>query len=140
MFGRHHNPQCARERLPREPPRAGNPRKLCDADMGRVLRGPILPRELASGRRVVAENGAFVALEPFAARFPFETWLLPKVHARAFETLSDSDRAALAGILKDVLGRMYRMLDDPAFNYYIHTAPRRESAGACHWHRGVTPT
>src|SRR5712691_5067294 len=48
---------------------------------GECLFCEILRRELASGRRVVADNGAFVALEPFAARFPFETWLLPKVHA-----------------------------------------------------------
>src|SRR2546427_11882078 len=93
---------------------------------GECLFCEILRRELASGRRVVAENGGFVALEPYAARFPFETWLLPKVHARAFDTLSDADRGGLARILKDVLGRMYRMLDDPSFNYYIHTAPVRE--------------
>ena len=99
----------------------------------------ILRRELASRRRVVAENGGFVALEPYAARFPFETWLLPKVHARAFETLSDADRAALAAILKDVLGRMDRMLDDPSFNYYIHTAPVREPEGTFHWHLEITP-
>ena len=92
---------------------------------GECLFCEILGRELASGRRVIAENGGFVALEPYAARFPFETWLLPKVHARAFETLSDADRAALTAILKDVLGRMDRMLDDPSFNYYIHAAPVR---------------
>src|SRR5256712_3361188 len=106
---------------------------------GECLYCEILRRELALGRRVVAENRAFVALEPFAARFPFETWILPKVHARAFETLSDTDGSAFATILKDVLGRMYRLLDDPSFNYYIHTAPLRESEGTFHWHLQITP-
>src|SRR5947209_6000017 len=106
---------------------------------GECLYCEILRRELALGRRVVAENRAFVALEPFAARFPFETWILPKVHARAFETLSDTDGSAFATILKDVLGRMYRLLDDPSFNYYIHTAPLRESEGTFHWHLEITP-
>src|SRR5881628_406848 len=106
---------------------------------GECLYCEILRRELALGRRVVAENRAFVALEPYAARFPFETWLLPKVHARAFETLSDADRGALARILKDVLGRMDRALDDPSFNYYIHTAPVREPEGTFHWHLEITP-
>jgi len=106
---------------------------------GECLFCEILRRELSVGRRVVAENGAFVALEPFAARFPFETWILPKVHARAFETLSDPDRGALARILKDILGRMARMLDDPSFNYYIHTAPVREPEGTYHWHLEITP-
>src|SRR5881409_1420184 len=40
MFGRHHNPQYARERLPLEGPRAGTPQGLRDAHLGRVLRGP----------------------------------------------------------------------------------------------------
>jgi len=106
---------------------------------GECLFREILRRELGSGRRVVPENGAFVALEPYAARFPFETWLLPKVHARAFETLSDADRGALARILKDVLGRMDRAFDDPSFTYYIHTAPVREPEGTFHWHLEITP-
>ena len=106
---------------------------------GECLYCEILRRELASQRRVVAENGAFVALEPFAARFPFETWIIPKVHARAFEMLSDSDGGPFARILKDVLGRMYRLLDDPSFNYYIHTAPVRDVEGTYHWHLEITP-
>src|SRR5256886_10447739 len=40
MFGRHHNPQNARERLPLDGPRAGNPQGLRDVHLGRVLRGP----------------------------------------------------------------------------------------------------
>jgi UDPglucose--hexose-1-phosphate uridylyltransferase len=106
---------------------------------GECLYCEILRRERAASRRVVAENEAFVALEPFAARFPFETWILPKVHARAFETLSDRDRGALARMLKDILGRMYRLLDDPAFNFYIHTAAPREPERTYHWHLEITP-
>ena len=34
---------------------------------------------------------------------------------------------------------MYRMLDDPSFNYYIHTAPVREPEGTFHWHLEITP-
>src|SRR5207249_4509658 len=127
------------DRVPPDSRREGGQRAHADQREGECLFCEILRRELASGRRVVAENGVFVALEPYTARFPFETWLLPKVHARAFETLSDADRAALAAILKDVLGRMDRMLDDPSFNYYIHTAPVREPEGTFHWHLEITP-
>src|SRR5436309_132045 len=41
MFGRPHNPQYARERLPLEGPRAGNPQGLREVDIGRVLRGAV---------------------------------------------------------------------------------------------------
>jgi len=53
--------------------------------------------------------------------------------------LSDSDHGAFARILKDVLGRMDRLLDDPSFNYYIHTAPVRDVEGTYHWHLEITP-
>jgi len=48
-------------------------------------------------------------------------------------------RGALARILKGVLGRMDRVLDDPSFNYYIHTAPVREPEGTFHLHLEITP-
>jgi UDPglucose--hexose-1-phosphate uridylyltransferase len=53
--------------------------------------------------------------------------------------VSDSDRRVLARSLKDVLGRLYRALDDPSFNYYIHTAPVREHEATYHWHLEITP-
>src|SRR5512139_1582859 len=40
----------------------------------------IIRQELASGRRVIHENADVVALAPYAPRFPFETWLLPRGH------------------------------------------------------------
>jgi len=106
---------------------------------GGCLYCEILRREHEIGRRIVVEDDSFVALEPFAARFPFETWILPKAHERTFESISDSERRALARSLKDVLGRLYRVLDDPSFNYYIHTAPVREHEATYHWHLEITP-
>jgi len=31
------------------------------------------------------------------------------------------------------------LLEDPSFNYYIHTAPIREVEGTYHWHLEITP-
>ena len=35
--------------------------------------------------RLVYENADFVVIEPYAPKFPFETWILPRRHARRFE-------------------------------------------------------
>ena len=40
----------------------------------------IIQQEQADRVRVIAENADFIALAPYAPRFPFETWLLPKRH------------------------------------------------------------
>jgi len=99
----------------------------------------IVETELEEEKRIVAENESFVALSPYAARFPFETWILPKAHEMAFEDITDAERAPLARMMKDVLGRLYQFLEDPPFNYFIHTAPCDRKETKYHWHLEITP-
>ena len=99
----------------------------------------VIETELEEEKRVVSENDMFVSISPFAARFPFETWILPKAHETAFEDITDEERTPLARMLKDVLGRLYHILDDPPFNYYIHTAPCDRKETRYHWHLEITP-
>ena len=40
----------------------------------------LIRQETETGTRVVAENDDFITLAPYAPRFPFETWILPKQH------------------------------------------------------------
>ncbi len=44
----------------------------------------IVRQESAEGSRVVAENVEFLCLTPYAPRFPFEMWIVPKRHASQF--------------------------------------------------------
>src|SRR5436190_2019147 len=44
-----------------------------------------------NGRRVVTMSERFLTVEPFAPRFPFETWILPRRHDDSFHTLSDDE-------------------------------------------------
>ncbi len=48
----------------------------------------IARQEVEAGIRVVAENDDFLTIAPYAPRFPFETWILPKQHESAFENSS----------------------------------------------------
>ena len=54
-----------------------------------------------------------VAFAPFAARFPFETWILPRRHAPAFEHGSAAELRDLASVLRGVLRKLERALGDP---------------------------
>src|SRR5207245_1252624 len=87
-----------------------------EATGGSCLYCEIIATELEEEKRVVSENEKFVAISPYAARFPFETWILPRAHEMAFEDLTDDERTPFARILKDVLGRMFNVLDDPPMN------------------------
>ena len=101
----------------------------------------IVRQELDEGRRVIAENADMVALAPYAPRFPFETWLLPKRHQAMFEDAPRHELASLARLLGDILRRMNRSLRMPPYNLLIHSAPLAEAAGDYfHWHVEIIPT
>jgi len=100
----------------------------------------IIRQELSDGIRVVAENESFVALEPFAPRFPFETWLLPKKHESQFGRIADEEIGSFSAILKDTLQRLEGVLNNPPYNYMIHTAPHANGSQLdYHWHVEIIP-
>jgi UDPglucose--hexose-1-phosphate uridylyltransferase len=73
--------------------------------------------------RVVAENDKFVAYIPFAARMPYEIHILPKTHQHSFIQTTPQERVELARILKTVLMKVYKLLGNPPYNFYVHSAP-----------------
>jgi UDPglucose--hexose-1-phosphate uridylyltransferase len=100
----------------------------------------IVRQDLADGRRVLLENSDVVALAPYAPRFAFETWLLPKHHGARFEEAPRHVYESLARALKMVLQRMDRALERPAYNLIVHTSPfSEETADVYHWHVEILP-
>ncbi|MBN2365595.1 MAG: galactose-1-phosphate uridylyltransferase [Calditrichaeota bacterium] len=100
----------------------------------------IIRQEITNNVRIVYDNEFFVALEPYAPRFPFETWILPKNHFSHYEDISDDMLQHLAVIMKEVLGRINEALNNPPFNFVIHTSPiQDESQESYHWHIEFMP-
>jgi UDPglucose--hexose-1-phosphate uridylyltransferase len=99
----------------------------------------IVRQELADGRRLIAESPEMVALAPYAPRFPFETWIMPRRHQSRYEEGQRHEYAALARMLGDILRRMNRMLKSPPYNLLIHSAPLSEPADYYHWHVEIIP-
>jgi UDPglucose--hexose-1-phosphate uridylyltransferase len=110
----------------------------------------IVRQELADRERVVHETERFVALVPYAARFPFETWILPRQHAAAYEDALSGDLVAdLARVLGGCFRTFTRALGDPSLEMTLYNAPNRASkvmagewatlADDYHWHIGILP-
>ena len=107
----------------------------------------IVKQELADKKRVIMEEDGIVAVAPFAPRFPFEVWILPKQHNPDFYKITAVEQSALARVLKEMLLRLKKLLNDPPYNYVIHSAPfRRERRGYWttinedyHWHIEIIP-
>jgi UDPglucose--hexose-1-phosphate uridylyltransferase len=100
----------------------------------------IVRQEMGDTRRLIAENADMVATAPYAPRFPFETWILPRRHQSHFEDAPRHEYASLARLLGDILRRMNKALCDPPYNLLIHSAPFAEPATEYyHWHVEIIP-
>ncbi len=100
----------------------------------------VIHQEIETGTRIIGENDQFITLAPYAPRFPFEMWMLPKQHGSAFENNQSSVYASLARAFKDNLQRMDAVLDHPAYNFVLHTSPiGEESNEHYHWHFEIMP-
>jgi UDPglucose--hexose-1-phosphate uridylyltransferase len=89
----------------------------------RCLFCDIVNQETRDRQRVVFENDSFVTIEPFASKFPFETWLFPKEHNHDFSLTTERQIADLAQALQRTLYAIAKCLNDPPLNYIIHSAP-----------------
>lgn len=108
----------------------------------------ILSQEMDSGERIVYENKEYVSFCPFASRFPFEIWLLPKKHSPDFCCPTTKKNIPfLAEALKTTMQKLAQTLNNPSYNYLIHTAPNRYPRSGYwqtidqdfHWHIEITP-
>ncbi|MFN3966118.1 MAG: galactose-1-phosphate uridylyltransferase [Endomicrobiia bacterium] len=100
----------------------------------------IISQELSTGERVVIENQEFVAICPYASRFPFEIWILPKKHISQFENIQKHEITFLTQIMKTVLRKLNNVLDNPPYNYLIHTNSIKETFSPYyHWHIELMP-
>ncbi|MFQ5770124.1 MAG: galactose-1-phosphate uridylyltransferase [bacterium] len=100
----------------------------------------IIRQELKSQNRIVSSTNSYIVIEPFAPRFPFETWILPKQHYSHYENMPDEWYRELCTVLKDTLTRMNKSLGYPPYNFILHTSPVQESIYLdYHWHIEIIP-
>jgi len=119
-------------------------------DKERCLFCDILAQEIKDGERIVSLNDHFVALCPFASRFPFETWIFPRKHTAHFSQSSDELLHHLAIALRDTLKRISIALDHPPYNFVLHNSPNTKGKARrpgywqtldldYHWHIEIMP-
>jgi len=97
-------------------------------------------REMAAGGRVVHVDDDFLVVSPYAARFPYEVWCLPREHGSHFE---DAERAVvdrLAQLMVRTVSAIETIVPRIAYNVIIHSAPFDTLPGGhYHWHVEVLP-
>jgi UDPglucose--hexose-1-phosphate uridylyltransferase len=107
---------------------------------GQCIYCEMLHHELLARDRIVDESPRFVAFHPYASRVPFETWILPRTHSASFGNVGDDEIRDLADVLFRQLRKLKFALNDPDYNFIIHTAPLEdESKDYYLWHLQIYP-
>ncbi len=96
--------------------------------------------EKENKKRIVFENDEYLAFCPFASRAAFEIWVIPKKHKPYFERTGSKEKILAAETLKTAIAKIYKVLGDPAYNFYIHTSPcDGQDYPHYHWHIEILP-
>jgi len=109
----------------------------------------MMKQEVKAAKRVIIDTEKFIAISPFASRFPFETWILPKVHSCDFYKMDRNDVGDFVDIIKILFAKITKVIGPFPFNFVLHTAPFRRDVGKrghwetiekdYHWHIEILP-
>lgn len=116
----------------------------------RCLICDLIQQEISTGTRIIAQNNGFVAIAPYASRFPFEVFIAPVEHYHDYAEINEDSLETLAHFLKDILSRIKNILNDPPYNFVLNTSPNTEAKPKLpdqwatlkydyHWHIDIIP-
>ncbi len=96
--------------------------------------------EMQKRERVVYENELFLVVCPFASKAAFQTIISPKEHLAYFENITEKELDLLADAFSVALSKLYKGLNDPPYNFYLHCAPSDGMDHSYyHWHWTILP-
>ena len=96
----------------------------------------IVKEEISVKKRVILETAHFLIFSPFASRYPFESWVVPKVHSPDFHRITEEEITDLSSGIQSLFHRFFKLLSDPPYSVTFHTSPIRNRfhRPEYHWH------
>lgn len=93
--------------------------------------------------RIILESEHFIAFCPFVSQSPYEVRIFSKESHAHFEHMPSELDAEFAGVFSTVLKKIKGALNNPSFNFFLHSAPSDNELVDLHefynWHMEITP-
>ncbi|QGT98925.1 Galactose-1-phosphate uridylyltransferase [Candidatus Syntrophocurvum alkaliphilum] len=106
----------------------------------RCLLCDIIEQECMYKKRIVYETELFLVICPYASRFSYEMWVLPKEHREHFGDISENEVKELSVVIKKATSVIVDCLNNASYNFIINTSsvntPQNPSD---HWFVEVIP-
>lgn len=100
----------------------------------------MIRQEISEKERIVIDSDHFLSFSPFASRFPFETWIIPKEHQFDFAQIREEQVRDLAYVLRNSLGKLTSLIRNIPYNVVLHTSPVNTGEERhFHWHLEIMP-
>ncbi len=100
----------------------------------------IVRQDADDATRVILDTEHYLVTAPYASRFPFEIWIIPKRHNSHFEHVEIPEVKNLGWVQRALIRKIDKVLEKPAYNFMLHSAPIQEGAVAhYHWHIEIIP-
>jgi len=120
------------------------------AETGNCMICDMIERERREDKRLIYDDGTIVVFNSFAARFPYEFIIAPVQHSAYYFREDDKTLHCLAAAMRNILQLLKTTLNDPPFNYMVHSGPNTEAApifpgywktleNDFHWHIEIIP-
>jgi UDPglucose--hexose-1-phosphate uridylyltransferase len=110
------------------------------AENGRCLACSLIAEEKERECRIISENEHFIGFIPYAALSPYHLWIFPKAHAACFSDFPTEALPSLATLLREILAKVYGLLDNPPFNLVVRSlAPDENDEPHFHWYISIVP-
>ncbi len=107
---------------------------------GKCVFCEIINEEIKINERIIYDNDTFVSFVPYFAEVPYEVWIMPKRHEADFGSINKIEKYGLADSLRKVLQKIKNELNDPDYNFIIHSAAKYKAGEPqLHWYLQIKP-
>ena len=89
--------------------------------------------------RIISENENFISFVPYAAKFSYEIYIVPKKHISTFNDFDNYHIRDFALILKDMMKRVYKINDNISYNICFMDSPKCLEQKHFHWYANIVP-
>lgn len=105
---------------------------------GESLIASLMNWEKEQNVRILRETENFLMFCPYASRFSFQVWIVPKRTEMSFSCNGDNFNAELVELCKFYTGRLEGLMENSAYNFLINLAPTSDVKNE-HWFVEIFP-
>jgi len=109
-------------------------------EYGQTCMESIVQWELKQQERIITIDDPWVVFCSFASRWPYQVWIAPQKASSSLQDCSQEDVQKLARLVRDMVDRLERLHDFPAYNVLFHLADnQREHTEHYQWYVEIVP-